>query len=99
MAEDTWWEGPTCVTRPINGRRIVGACHDNQWRWAVYINGPAWQDTHLQIIFQAGKTVQHARELAEMLGPIRADEDESDRARLLVSQLRTLTNSKLDTES
>ena len=97
MANDTWWEGPLCVTHPINGRRIVGACYDNQWRWVVYINGPAWQDTHIQVMFPAGSTVQQARELAAMLGPIRAGEDECERAGLLVSQIRTPPNSTQDT--
>jgi hypothetical protein len=87
MVDDMWWEGPLCVTHPINGRRIVGACYDDQWRWATYINGPAWRDTHLQVMFHAGETVQQARELAEMLGPVRANEDESERAKLLANQL------------
>lgn len=93
MGDDTWWEGPMCVTHPINGRRIAGACYDGQWRWAVHVNGPLWQDTHLHVIFHAGNSVEQARELATMLGPIRAEEDERERAELLVSQLRTLPKS------
>ena len=80
--DDTWWEGPMCVTHPINGRRIAGAYYDDQWHWSVRINGPLWQDVHLDVIFPAGSTIERARTLAARLGPLR-DEDETERAREL----------------
>lgn len=85
MHDETWWEGPLCVTHPINGRRIVGMCEDGQWRWAVYINGPAWQDQRMSILFPAGSTVEAARKLASELGPKR-DRDERESASELFRQ-------------
>jgi hypothetical protein len=71
MHDETWWEGPLCVAHPINGRRIAEMCEDGQWRWAVYINGPAWQDQRMSILFPADPTVEAARKLASELGPTR----------------------------
>jgi hypothetical protein len=76
MHNETWWEGPLCVTHPINGRRIIGICEDGQWRWTVRINGPRWQEERISILFDAGYTVEAARQLATELGPKR-DQDES----------------------
>jgi hypothetical protein len=92
VQEETWWEGPLCVTHPINGRRIFGICHDDQWRWSVAINGPGWQDTYLHVFAPAGATVQGARELAIKLGPIR-EQDESEIASELCSQLEAARKS------
>ena len=86
MQNETWWEGPLCVAHPINGRRIVGICEDGQWRWSVRINGPAWQDTHISILFPAGCTVEKARDFATKLGPMR-EQDESQIADELHNQL------------
>ena len=80
--DDTWWEGPMCVTHPINGRRIAGTSDKDQWRWFVQINGPLWQNIHLHVMALAGSTVEQARTLATKLGPLR-DEDETERAREL----------------
>ncbi|MES5482695.1 hypothetical protein QMZ05_08035 [Bradyrhizobium sp. INPA03-11B] len=92
MHEETWWEGPLCVTHPINGRRIFGICHDDQWRWTVRINGPAWQDTHLHVMAYAGATVEQARDFATKLGPVR-EQDESEIADELHRQLEAARNS------
>jgi hypothetical protein len=90
--DDTWWEGPLCVTHPVNGRRIVGIYHDDRWRWIVHINGPPWNGTHLDIMFPAGSTVEEARKLATALGPVRT-EDESERAQELLNRLEELPKS------
>lgn len=92
MHEETWWEGPLCVAHPTNGRRIVGICHDDQWRWTVVINGPAWQDIRLYVMAYAGTTVEQARGLATKLGPMR-EQDETEIARELLSQLEAARNS------
>ena len=86
MHEETWWEGPLCVTYPINGRRIVGICHCGRWRWSVRINGPTWQGTHVSVLVPVGCTVEGARDFATKLGPIR-EQDESETAYELRSQL------------
>ncbi len=86
MNDETWWEGPLCVTHPINGRRIVGMCEGGEWRWAVYINGPTWQDQRMSILFPAGRTVEVARKLAFELGPKR-DRDEQGSASELLRQI------------
>jgi hypothetical protein len=86
MQDEIWWEGPLCVTHPINGRRIVGVCEDGQWRWAVYINGPEWQDHRISVLFHAGETVELARNLASELGPKR-DCDEQQSASELLRQI------------
>jgi len=53
----------------------------------VYINGLAWQDSYIEVLFHAGSTVQQARALAELLGQIRT-EDETKLAEELLGQIR-----------
>jgi hypothetical protein len=78
----------------INGRAIRGFFHpDGKWRWFVGIrgpevkvmNGPIVKYSHICVLSLAGGTLEEAQTLANKLGPLPEEEDETEKAKSFYS--------------